>query len=121
MSKPTDHDTDAIDDMIAGVTGFLGVILERGRPRYVGVRALVESTVYALVEHMQATQPAPRSGVSPVDVAALLYEFRRDLWASDIAQVLVDRDMVPESGDEALAAWVVQQRAAEKAALSTPR
>ena len=121
MNKPTDNDMDAIDEMIAGITGFLGVILERGRPRYVGVRALVESTVYALVEHTQATTPAPSQGITPLAVAELLYEFRSDLWASDIAQVLVDHDMVPEGGDEALAAWVVQQRTAEKSALSRPR
>ena len=118
---PTDTEQDAIDDLIFGLAGFLGVYVERGRPKHVGLRALAESTVYALVEHTQATTPAPRIGVNPVDVAALLYEFRSDLWASDIAQVLVDRDMVPEGGDEALTAWVVQQRAAEKAALSNTR
>lgn len=118
---PTDTEQDAIDDLIFGLAGFLGVYVERGRPKHVGLRALAESTVYALVEHTQATTPAPRAGVNPVDVAALLYEFRSDLWASDIAQVLVDHDMVPEGGDEALTAWVVQQRAAEKAALSNTR
>ena len=122
MSKPSDDtEQDAIDDLIFGLAGFLGVHVERGRPKHVGLRALAESTVYALVEHTQATTPAPSQGITPLAVAELLYEFRSDLWASDIAQVLVAHDMVPEGGDEALAAWVVQQRTAEKSALSRPR
>ena len=122
MSKASDDtEQDAIDDLIFGLAGFLGVHVERGRPKHVGLRALAESTVYALVEHTQATTPAPSQGITPLAVAELLYEFRSDLWASDIAQVLVDHDMVPEGGDEALAAWVVQQRTAEKSALSRPR
>ena len=122
MSKPSDDtEQDAIDDLIFGLAGFLGVHVERGRPKHVGLRALAESTVYALVEHTQATTPAPSQGITPLAVAELLYEFRSDLWASDIAQGLVGHDMVPEGGDGALAAWVVQQRTAEKSALSRPR
>jgi hypothetical protein len=85
----------------------------------VGLRALAESTVYALVEHAQATAPAKVSGITPLAVAELLYEHAGGLWASDVAQLLVDHGMVPEQGDEALTAWVVQRRALEKAALSS--
>lgn len=118
MSKPTDNDTDAIDDMIAGVTGFLGVILERGRPRYVGVRALVESTVYALVEHAQATTPAKVSGITPLAVAVLLYECSSGMWAQDVVTAVISAGMgtTPDEG-EALAAWLTEKQAEERATM----
>ena len=115
MSKPTDNDMDAIDEMIAGITGFLGVILERGRPRYVGVRALVESTVYALVEHTQATTPAPSQGITPLAVAELLYEYASDKWAQQAVTAVISAGMVttPDEG-EALAAWLAEKQVAER-------
>lgn len=118
MSKPTDNDMDAIDEMIAGVTGFLGVILERGRPRYVGVRALVESTVYALVEHTQATSPAKVSGITPLAVAELLYAYSGGMWAQDVTTAVISAGMVttPDEG-EALAAWLTEKQAEERATM----
>ena len=118
MSKPTDNDMDAIDEMIAGITGFLGVILERGRPRYVGVRALVESTVYALVEHTQATTPAPRTGITPLAVAELFYENLSGMWAQDVVTSIISAGMVttPDEG-EALAAWLTERQTEERATM----
>lgn len=119
MSKASDDtEQDAIDDLIFGLAGFLGVHVERGRPRHVGLRALAESTVYALVEHTQATTPAPRAGITPVAVADLFYENLSGMWAQDVVTSIISAGMVttPDDG-EALTAWLTEKQTEERAAM----
>lgn len=111
MSKPTDSDMDAIDEMIFGIAGFLGVHVEYGRPKHVGLRALAEATVYALVEHT----PAKVSGITPLAVAELLYENAGDKWARDVVTAITAAGMVTTPDDDAaLAAWREKKQEEER-------
>lgn len=111
MQHSDEHDL--IDDMLAGIAGFLGVRLDRARPRYVGLRALVESTVYELAEQATARLSAGDAGFSVVDMADVLYEHADGLWAANVVECIEARDLTDEQR-AALAQWLEVKQAEER-------
>ena len=109
-------DPDAIDDMLAGITGFLGVSVPRGSARHVGLRALAESTIYRLVEHAAANPPqtAPAApSLSLLQVAELLYEHASGMWARDVLTALEALHVVTPDVKPALEDWCTSKRIEE--------
>lgn len=109
----TERETDAIDDLLAGIAGFLGVRLDRERPQYVGLRGMVEATVYELAERTAAAAP-PSGGMSVVERASFLYKYASDLWAVNVVEALETEGYVRDEEREAINAWLEEKRAEEK-------
>lgn len=108
---------DAIDDMLAGLTGFLGVSVPRGSARHVGLRALAEATIYRLVEHTAPKVTPAEPSLSLLQAAELLYEHAPSMWASDVVIALEALHVVTDDVKPALMEWAAEKRQAEREAL----
>lgn len=113
-TQPSDPgERDIIDDMLAGIAGYLGCKLEPDRPRYGGLRALVEATIFELAE--QAATRESTAGLTLTDVADLLYACASAMWASNVVECVTEAaGPITDEQKAALAQWLEAKQAEER-------